>query len=98
MGAHQNHLPEKRVRKKKRGHDEGGEKNESANGEEREVQGGELPPVQMLVILICSISTITGPACSLIIISVILNCNEDLGQNSSGCREQGRINTFHFCF
>lgn len=71
MGAHQNHLPEKRVREGKREMTEGGE-NVKSEGGEAENQGGKPPPpVQMLGVLICSISTITSPASSLIIISVI---------------------------
>lgn len=58
---------------------EGEEKGKSEKGE-GENQGGKLPPpVQMLVVLICSISTITSPASGLIIISVIFTCTEGQG-------------------
>lgn len=67
---------------------EGGEKGKSEGGE-GENQGGKLPPpVQMLVALICSISTITSPASSLIIISVIFTRTEEPGPSCSGRSEQ----------
>lgn len=46
-------------------------------GVEGEKHGGELPPpVQTSVLLICSISTITSPACSPVIMSEIVICIE----------------------
>ena len=51
-----------------------------SKGEKGESQGGKLlPPVQMLVKLICSISTITSPASRLIIISVVFTYTEEQG-------------------
>lgn len=71
---------------------EGGEKR--SEGGEGENRGGELPPpVEMLVVLICSISTITSPASSLIIISVILTHTE---QPALAAVSQELLrNTFH---
>lgn len=83
MGAHQNHLPEKGERER----DDGGRRKKGpSKGGEGESQGGELPPpVQTLVVLICSISTITSHASSLIIISVIFTRTEEPGLS---CSEQ----------
>lgn len=69
MGAHQNHLPEKSEREMTEG---GGKKTGDRAVREGESRGGGLPPpVQTVVALICSISTITSSASSLIVISVI---------------------------
>lgn len=69
---------------------EGGERGKS-EGREGENQGGKLPPpVQTLVVLICSISTTTSPTSSLIIISVIFTRSEEPGLSHSGCDEQRR--------
>lgn len=60
--------------------------------EEREKTGGELPPpVQTSVVLICSISTITSPASSLIIISVIFIRTEKPGWR---CNEQELLSEY----
>lgn len=51
-----------------------------SEGVEEEKHGGELPPpVQTSVLLICSISTITSPASSPIIMSGIVICTEQPG-------------------
>lgn len=51
-----------------------------SEGVEGEKYGGKLPPpVQTLVLLICSISTITSPASSPIIKSGIVICTEQPG-------------------
>lgn len=56
-----------------------------SEGEEGEKHGGELPPpVQTLVLLICSISTITNPASSPVIMRGIVICTEQ-----PGCRCHG---------
>lgn len=67
---------------------EGGEKGKSEGGEGENQGGKQPPPVQMLVVLICSISTITSPASSLIIISVIFTRTEEPGPSCSDCRER----------
>lgn len=57
-----------------------------SEGIEGEKHGGELPPpVQTPALLICSISTITSPASSSIIVSGIAICTEQPGCCWTGC-------------
>lgn len=76
MGAHQNHLPEKSEREMTEG---GGKKtgDRAVRGEGESRGGGLPPPVQTVVALICSISTITSSASSLIVISVIFTHTQE---------------------
>lgn len=73
---------------------EGGEKGKSEGGE-GENQGGKLPhPVQMLVVISSSISTITSPASSRIIISVIFTRTKE---PVAAVSKELRKNTFRCC-
>lgn len=77
---------------------DGGKKKRVREEKLRAERGSLLVPVQMLVVLICSISTITSPASRLIInvISVIFTYTKDPGMSQCGSKEQKKRDAFFY--